>query len=117
MGTTGGTSDGEEAAAALTTADRVYHRAGLSTKDLASSQVDEFIGDAQAFIEATTKCIFAASDSNYNLARSACTDLAASIAARQQSKLELANKLLARANQAISMLEPKVTLKARSTTS
>ena len=124
----------------LTTYARVFHRAGFSDKDIGSEDIEEFIEDAQAFIEGKAERTFAASDDAYILARAACTDLAAfyalvrvlsgkysglqwnedelNISAQQQSKLELANKLLTRANQAISVLEPKIpVLKARSTTS
>lgn len=126
---------------ALSTSPRVYHRAGLSDKDAASSDVDEFIEDAQAFIEGKAERTFAASDADYNLARAACTDLAAyytlirvlggkysglqyyegglDITTQQRSKLELAVKLLSQAKASLAILEPKAPtfLRARSTTS
>ena len=123
----------------LTTHLRVAHRLGFSDKDVVSEDIEEFIEDAQALIEATAERTFAITDSNYNLARSACTDLAAAyllirvlggsysglqfsedeldISAQQQAKLDLCNKLLARANHALDMLTPKVALIAKSSTS
>ena len=124
----------------LTTHLRVAHRLGFSDKDVASEDMEEFIEDAQALIEAMAERIFAITDSDYTLARSACTDLAAAyslirvlggaysglqfsedelnISAQQQSKLELANKLLARANKAIDILksQQKVSLIAKCST-
>lgn len=114
--------------APLTTYARVFHRAGLSDKDVDSADIEEFIEDAQAFVEAKAQRVFAITDSDYNLARSACTDLAAAyalirilggsysglqfsegeldISAQQRSKLELVNTLLSRANKALNILTP-----------
>lgn len=126
--------------APLTTYARVYHRSGLSEKDIDSSDIEEFIEDAQSFTEGRAEHTFAQTDSDYNLARSACTDLAAfyalirilggsysglqynenelDVATQQRSKLELATKLRTQAKEALSILEPKEpALKARSTTS
>lgn len=125
---------------ALTFTPRVFHRAGLSEKDIDPADVLEFIEDAQAFVEGRAERVFAPSDSDFNLARSACTDLAAfyalirilggkysglqfsedeiDISTQQRNKLELATKLLSQARGALLMLEPKTpALKARSTTS
>lgn len=125
---------------ALTTTKRVFHRAGLSDKDIDPGDALEFIEDAQALVEAKAERVFVATDSDFNLARSACTDLAAfyalirilggkysglqfsedeiDISTQQRNKLELATKLLAQARGALLMLEPKTpALKARSTTS
>ena len=125
----------------LTTYARVYHRTGLTDKDVDSSDVEEFIEDAQAFIEGKTERTFAASDADYNLARAACTDLAAyytlirvlggkysglqyyegelDITTQQRSKLELAIRLLSQAKASLVIIEPKAPtfLRARSTTS
>ena len=126
---------------ALTTSSRVYHKAGLASNDIPSVDVDEFIEDAQAFIEGRAERTFAASDNDYTLARATCTDLAAfytlirilggkysglqysesglDIPTKQRTKLELAVTLLSHAKVSLAILEPKapVFLKARSTTS
>lgn len=112
----------------LTTYARVHHRPGFSDKDVNSSHVEEFIEDAQAFIEAEANRTFAVTDSDYKLARGACTDLAAAytivhalggaysglqsnedelnITAQQRSKLKLVNTLFSRAEKAIDILRP-----------
>jgi len=114
--------------APLTTYARVFHRVGFSDNDVDSSHIEEYIEDAQAFIEVEANQTFATTDTGYKLARSACTDLAASyaliralggsysglqrdedemnISTQQRSKLELAKKLLARADKAIEILKP-----------
>lgn len=125
---------------ALTTTKRVFHRAGLSDKDIDPDDMLEFIEDAQAFIEAKSERVFVATDTDFNLARSACTDLTAfyalirilggvysglqwnedelDIATQQRSKLELATKLRTQARDTIALLEPRSPiLRARSTTS
>lgn len=125
----------------LTTYARVHHRVGFSDKDVDSSHVEEFIEDAQAYIEGEARRIFDITDADYNLARSACTNLAAAYAlvrvlggaysglqwsedelnilAQQQSKLKLANHLFSRAEKAISILKPhkKVALIPKNSTS
>jgi hypothetical protein len=112
--------------AALTDYKRVSHRHGLTTDDMDSSDIEEFIEDAQALIEGETEQTYADGDSSYNLARAACTDLAAAytlirmlggkysglefheeeleIGPQQSTKIQLINKYLARANQAIKVL-------------
>lgn len=132
MGTTGGASDGTTAGAALTTADRVYHRAGLSSSDVDATHVTEYIEDAQAFIEGKAERTFAATDSDYNLARGACTDLAAAyclirilggqysgltfkeanlnLNAQQDTKVALIRQLLNRVQMALEILKPQKSL-------
>ncbi len=111
---------------ALTTYKRVSHRHGLTTDDMDSSDIEEFIEDAQALIEGETEQTYAVGDSSYNLARAACTDLAAAytlirmlggkysglefheeeleLGSQQSTKIQLINKYLARANQALKVL-------------
>ena len=126
--------------AALTDYKRVSHRQGLSDDDMSSSDIEEFIEDAQALIEGDTEQTYVDSDSNYNLARAACTDLAAAyamirmlggkysglefneeeidIGPQQNTKIQLINKYLARANAAMAVLNRgKTSLMPRSTTS
>jgi len=124
----------------LTDYKRVIHRAGLSAQDVDPAHVEEFIEDAQAFIEAETQHTYAASDSNFKLARAACTDLAAAycivralggsysglqfhedslnLSSQQKAKLEIAQMLTTRAESAIELLAPASTaLLPRSSTS
>ena len=111
---------------ALTTYKRVSHRHGLTSNDMDSSDIEEYIEDAQALIEGETEQTYADGDSQFNLARAACTDLAAAYAlirmlggkysglefheeelelgAQQSTKIQLINKYLARANQALKVL-------------
>ena len=125
--------------ASLTDYKRVSHRQGLSDDDMSSSDIEEFIEDAQALIEGDTEQTYVDSDSNFNLARAACTDLAAAyamirmlggkysglefneeeidIGPQQNTKIQLINKYLARANAAIAVLNRgKTSLMPRSTT-
>ncbi len=114
---------------ALTTNSRVYHKSGFCANDIASAEVDEFIEDAQAFIEGKAERIFAASDSDYNLARSACTDLAAAycliralggeysglawketnrnLNAQQDTKVALIKQYLNQVKEALDILKPQ----------
>jgi hypothetical protein len=91
-----------------------------------SSDIEEFIEDAQALIEGETEQTYTDGDSNFNLARAACTDLAAAYAmirilggkysglefheeelelgSQQSTKIQLINKYLARVNQALKIL-------------
>lgn len=124
---------------ALTDYRRVSHRQGISTDDIDSADIEEYIEDAQALIEGDTDQTYAESDNNYNLARAACTDLAAAyamirilggkysglefneeemdIGSQQNTKIQLVNKYLARANQAIEILNRcKTQVASRSTT-
>lgn len=126
--------------ASLTDYKRVSHRQGLSDDDMSSSDIEEFIEDAQALIEGDTEQTYVDSDSSYNLARAACTDLAAAyamirmlggkysglefneeeidIGPQQNTKIQLINKYLARANAAMAVLNRgKTSLMPRSTTS
>ena len=126
--------------AALTDYKRVSHRQGLSDDDMSSSDIEEFIEDAQALIEGDTEQTYIDSDSKYNLARAACTDLAAAyamirmlggkysglefneeeidIGPQQNTKIQLINKYLARANAAMAVLNRgRTSLMPRSTTS
>jgi len=61
----------------LTTPDRVRRRLGYSDPTLTDVALQEYIDDAQAFIERATQTIYYPSDTTYALARSVCTDLAA----------------------------------------
>lgn len=111
---------------ALTDYKRVSHRHGLTSDDMDSSDIEEYIEDAQALIEGETEQTYADGDTYFNLARAACTDLAAAYAlirmmggkysglqfneeelelgAQQSTKVQLINKYLARANQALKVL-------------
>lgn len=123
----------------LTTNSRVYHKAGLSTNDVPPADVDEFIEDAQGFIEGKAERTFAASDSDYNLARGACTDLAAAyclirvlggeysglawqeakedLNAQQDTKVSLINQFLNQVKEALDILKPRSTLRPKASTS
>ena len=124
---------------ALTDYKRVSHRQGLSEEDMGSADIEEFIEDAQALIEGETERTYTDGESEYNLARAACTDLAAAyalirmlggkyaglefheeemdIGPQQNTKIQLVNKYLARANQAIAVLKRgKTGVLPRSTT-
>ena len=111
---------------ALTDYKRVSHRQGLTTEDMDASDIEEFIEDAQALIEGETEQTYSDGDSNYNLARAACTDLAAAYAmirmlggkysglefheeememgTQQNTKIQLVSKYLAKVNQALKIL-------------
>jgi glutathione S-transferase len=111
---------------ALTDYDRVSRRIGFDDKDIESSAIAEYIEDAQALIEGDTEQTYADGDSSYNLARAACTDLAAAyamirmlggkyaglefheeeleIGSQQSTKIQLINKYLARVNHALRIL-------------
>ena len=124
---------------ALTDWRRVAHRSGISTDDVTSEDIEEYIEDAQALIEGETEKTYTETDSKYNLARAACTDLAAAyvlirmlggrcsglefheeemdIGPQQSTKIQLINKYLARANSAMVVLSRgKTGLLALSTT-
>lgn len=110
----------------LTDYKRVMHRPGLSSDDVAPADIEEYIEDSQALIEGETERTYEESDSEFNLARAACTDLAAAyalirmlggaysgmvfsedeieIGAQQGTKIQLINKYLARVNQALKVL-------------
>jgi hypothetical protein len=114
---------------ALTTNSRVYHKAGLSSNDIVSTDVDEFIEDAQAIIEGKAGRTFAVADSDYKLARGACTDLAAAyclirvlggeasglafkeanldLDSQQESKVQLVKQYLAQVKDALEILKPQ----------
>lgn len=124
---------------ALTDYRRVLHRSGLTVEDIKSADVEEYIEDAQALIEGDTGKTFIVDDVGYNLARAACTDLAAAyclirilggkyaglefneeeieLGSQQNTKIQLINKYLARSNQALLILNRGETgVMARSTT-
>lgn len=124
----------------LTNHSRVAHRQGISSEDIDSSDIEEFIEDAQALIEGETEQTYVEGDSDYNLARAACTDLAAAyvmirilggtysgltyreeeleLGSQQSTKIQLINKYLARTNHAIKVLKAgQEDVVARSTTS
>lgn len=110
----------------LTDYKRVMHRSGLSSDDIDPSDIEEYIEDSQALIEGETEQTFAKDDSTFNLARAACTDLAAAYAlirmlggkyaglefseeeielgSQQSTKIQLITKYLARVNQALDVL-------------
>jgi len=112
--------------APLTTNARVYHRAGVTASNIPTTDIDEFIADAQAFIEGKAESTFSVSDSNYNLARAACTDLAAAYAlirllggkyagleyqepeldfdSQQHTKALLMQQLIGQVNEALAVL-------------
>jgi hypothetical protein len=104
-----------------------------------ASDIEEFIEDAQALIEGETEQTYTEGDNSFNLARAACTDLAAAytmirmlggkyaglefneeeleLGSQQSTKVQLINKYLARANQAINVLNrAKPGVSPRSTT-
>lgn len=110
----------------LTDHRRVANRIGINDRDIESGEVEEYIEDAQALIEGETEQTYAVGDSTFNLARAACTDLAAAYAmirvlggkyaglefseeelelgSQQSTKIQLINKYLARVNQALRVL-------------
>jgi hypothetical protein len=110
----------------ITTVARIYHRIGVSDKDIESEVIKEYIEDAQAIIEGETERVFAEGDTKFELARAACTDLAAAyalirilggsysglefdeeeleISSQQSTKIQLVNKYLARVNVALAIL-------------
>ena len=141
MGTQGGASDGEEAAGAevLTTPSRIRNRIHAAESDIANAVLTEFIADEQAHIEGYAEKTFAESDSQFNLARSVCTDRCAAKALlhiagisagiiytidelRIDKSDPAANKLLMardiwnRAKEQLLLLKPKITLRPRSST-
>lgn len=124
---------------ALTDYRRVLHRPGLTKEDVDPSDIEEFIEDAQALVEGETERTYAETDNEYNLARAACTDLAAAYAmirilggkysglefheeelelgSQQSTKIQLINKYLARTNHALKVLNrAKPGVMPRSTT-
>lgn len=123
----------------LTDHKRVGHRLGIIGKDIDSADIEEYIEDAQALIEGDTEKTFELEDGSYNLARAACTDLAAAYAlirmlggaysglefheeelelgSQQSTKIQLINKYLARVNQALKVLNRgRANVQPRSTT-
>jgi len=125
--------------ATLTTASRIRNKINVKEADISDAALTELIEDAQAYIEAEAGRTFAATDSDYNLARGACTDLAAAYAliamlggsysglqfneadinidVQQRSKLSLIKELLIRVNKATNILKPKSSaLKPKSST-
>jgi len=114
---------------ALSTPSRVRNKIHVEVTDISDAALTELIEDAQAYIEAEAERTFAATDSDYNLARGACTDLAAAyaliamlggsysglqfneadinISAQQSSKLSLIKELLIRVNKVTNILKPK----------
>ena len=124
---------------ALTDYKRVSHRQGLTSDDMDAADIEEFIEDAQALIEGETEQTYAEDASTFNLARAACTDLAAAytlirmlggkysglefneaeieIGPQQNTKIQLINKYLARANAGLKVLNRgKTGVLPRSTT-
>jgi len=111
---------------AVTTVARIYHRIGVTDKDIESDVIKEYIEDAQALIEGETEQIFEEGSGGFELARAACTDLASAyalirvlggsysglefheeeleIGSQQSAKIQLINKYLARVNQGLKIL-------------
>ena len=142
MGTTGGASDGEEAAGGagvLTTPARIRNRIHAAESDISNAVLTEFIADEQAHIEGYAEKTFAESDSQFNLARSVCTDRCAAKALLHiagisagiiytidelridksdpaANKLLMARDLWSRAKEQLLLLKPKITLRPRSST-
>jgi hypothetical protein len=126
--------------AALTTPSRVRNRINVEESDISDENIDEYIEDAQADIEAYAERTFAASDDLFGTARSVCTDRAACKALiyflnlpgagisytidelridksdYRSNKVSLLRMMWARADKNLLLLAPTVTLEPKSTT-
>jgi hypothetical protein len=125
---------------ALSTPARVRNRIQASDLDVSDAILSELIEDAQAFIEGKAGRSFSSSDSDYNLARSACTDLAAAYAlismlggsysgltfqeaevnlnSQQDTKTGLIRQYLSQVRASLDILKPQETsLRPKSSTS
>jgi hypothetical protein len=125
--------------ATLTTAARIRNRIKASESDISDAVLTEFIADEQAYIEGYAKKTFAESDSQFNLARSICTDRCAAKALlhiagisagivysidelkidksdRAATKLSMARDIWDRAKEQLLLLKPASSLRPRSST-
>ena len=125
--------------ATLTTAARIRNRINAAEGDISDAVLTEFITDEQAYIEGYAKKAFAESDSQFNLARSVCTDRCtakallhiAGISAgiiysidelkidksdRAATKLSMARDIWDRAEEQLLLLKPASSLRPRSST-
>ena len=125
--------------ATLTTAARIRNRINAAIGDISDAVLAEFITDEQAYIEGYAKKVFAESDSQFNLARSVCTDRCASKALlhiagisagiiysidelkidksdRAATKLSMARDIWDRAEEQLLLLKPASSLRPRSST-
>ena len=125
--------------ATLTTPARIRNRIKASESDVSDAVLTEFIEDEQAYIEGYAIKTFAESDSQFKLARSACTARCAAKALlhiagisagiiytidelRIDKSDPAANKLLmardfwARAKEQLLLLKPTASLRPRSST-
>ena len=125
--------------ATLTTATRIRNRINATLSDISDAVLAEFITDEQAYIEGYAKKTFAESDSQFNLARSVCTDRCAAKALlhiagisagiiysidelkidksdRAATKLSMARDIWDRAEEQLLLLKPASSLRPRSST-
>jgi uncharacterized metal-binding protein len=125
--------------ATLTTAARIRNRIKASESDISDAVLTEFIADEQAYIEGYAEMAFAESDSQFNLARSVCTDRCAAKALlhiagisagiiysidelkidksdRAATKLSMARDIWDRAKEQLLLLKPASSLRPRSST-
>ena len=125
--------------ATLTTAARIRNRINAAEGDISGAVLTEFITDEQAYIESYAENAFAESDSQFNLARSVCTDRCASKALlhiagisagiiysidelkidksdRAATKLSMARDIWDHANEQLLLLKPVSSLRPRSST-
>ena len=125
--------------ATLTTAARIRNRINAAEGDISGAVLTEFIADEQAYIESYAGKIFAESDSQFNLARSVCTDRCAAKALlhiagisagiiysidelkidksdRAATKLSMARDIWDHANEQLLLLKPVSSLRPRSST-
>jgi len=126
--------------ATLTTAARIRNRINAAESDISDAVLTEFITDEQAYIESYAEKTFAESDSQFNLARSVCTDRCAAKALlhiagisagiiysidelkinksdRAATKLSMARDIWDRAKEQLLLLTPASSLRPRSSTS
>ena len=125
--------------ATLTTAARIRNRINAAISDISDAILTEFIADEQAYIEGYANKVFAESDSQFNLARSICTDRCAAKALlhiagisagivysidelkidksdRAATKLSMARDIWDRAKEQLLLLKPASSLRPRSST-
>ena len=125
--------------ATLSTAARIRNRINAEIADISDAVCTEFITDEQAYIEGYAKKAFAESDSQFNLARSVCTDRCAAKALlhiagisagiiysidelkidksdRAANKLLMARDIWDRAEEQLLLFKPASSLRPRSST-
>ena len=125
--------------ATLTTATRIRNRINAAIGDISDAVLTEFITDEQANIEGYAGKVFAESDSQFNLARSICTDRCAAKALlhiagisagiiysidelkidksdRAANKLSMARDIWLRAKEQLLLLKPASSLRPKSST-